>query len=53
MPPEVADALKKTGHWNPKEGAAPPAATWNTLDVARPGGATEPGKVPAAGRSGS
>jgi cytochrome c-type biogenesis protein CcmE len=44
MPPEVADALKKTGHWNPKEGAAPPAANWNTLD---------PGKAPAAGRSGS
>ena len=38
-----AEALKKTGHWNPKEGGAPPAATWNTL---------EPGKAPA-GRSGS
>ena len=22
MPKEVADALKKTGHWNPKEGGA-------------------------------
>ena len=44
MPPEVADALKKTGHWNPKEGGAPPAASWNTLD---------PGKAPAAARSGS
>ena len=52
MPPEVAEALKKTGHWNPQAGAAPPAATWNTLDVARPGGATEPGRAPA-GRSGS
>ena len=30
MPPEVADALRRTGHWNPAEGAAPPAATWNT-----------------------
>lgn len=30
MPPEVADALRRSGHWNPSEGAAPPAATWNT-----------------------
>lgn len=30
MPPEVADALRRTGHWNPAEGAAPPAASWNT-----------------------
>jgi cytochrome c-type biogenesis protein CcmE len=38
MPPEVADALKRSGHWNPAEGAAPPAATWNTLSPAqRPG----------------
>jgi cytochrome c-type biogenesis protein CcmE len=44
MPPEVADALKRSGHWNPAEGAAPPAASWNTLDPAR---------APAAGRSGS
>jgi cytochrome c-type biogenesis protein CcmE len=38
MPPEVADALKRSGHWNPNEGAAPPAATWNTLEPARPAG---------------
>ncbi|MDO9711110.1 cytochrome c maturation protein CcmE [Paracraurococcus lichenis] len=44
MPPEVAEALKKSGHWNPAQGAPPPAATWNTL---------EPGKSPAQGRSGS
>jgi len=31
MPKDVADALKKAGHWNPGEGAPPPAATWNTL----------------------
>ena len=31
MPKEVADALKKTGHWDPKQGAPPPAATWNAL----------------------
>ena len=30
MPPEVADALKRAGHWNPAEGAPPPAAEWNT-----------------------
>ncbi len=32
MPPEVADALKRSGHWNPAEGGAPPAASWNRLD---------------------
>jgi cytochrome c-type biogenesis protein CcmE len=33
MPPEVADALKRSGHW--KEGEPPPpAATWNTLTPA-------------------
>jgi cytochrome c-type biogenesis protein CcmE len=33
MPKEVADALKKSGHWNPDVGnpggGPPPAATWN------------------------
>ena len=36
MPPEVADALRRAGHWNPAQGAAPPPATWNTLDPQRP-----------------
>lgn len=36
MPPEVADALKRSGHWNPNQGAAPPPATWNTLEPGRP-----------------
>jgi cytochrome c-type biogenesis protein CcmE len=31
MPKDVADALKKSGRWNPTEGPPPPAATWNTL----------------------
>jgi cytochrome c-type biogenesis protein CcmE len=31
MPKEVAEALKKSGHWNPEQGPPPPAATWNTL----------------------
>ena len=35
MPPEVADALKRSGHWNPAAGGAPPAASWNRLDAAR------------------
>jgi cytochrome c-type biogenesis protein CcmE len=32
MPPEVADALKRAGQWNPAQGPAPAAATWNTLN---------------------
>jgi len=36
MPPEVADALKRSGHWQPEQGPAPPASSWNTLDPARP-----------------
>jgi cytochrome c-type biogenesis protein CcmE len=43
MPPEVADALKRAGHWQPEQGAPPPPATWNTLDPNRP----------APGRTGS
>ena len=52
MPPEVADALRRSGHWNPTQGAAPPAATWNTLDPARQSGATDPAR-PAPPRTGS
>ena len=33
MPKEVAEALKKSGHWNPEKGPPPPASTWNTLSV--------------------
>jgi cytochrome c-type biogenesis protein CcmE len=29
MPKEVADALKKSGRWNPSAGPPPPASTWN------------------------
>ncbi len=36
MPPEVADALKRSGHWDPSKGAAPPAASWNTLTPGQP-----------------
>lgn len=31
MPPEVADALKRAGHWQPEQGAPPPPNQWNTL----------------------
>ena len=30
MPPEVADALRRAGHWNPAQGPAPAPGTWNT-----------------------
>jgi cytochrome c-type biogenesis protein CcmE len=43
MPPEVADALKRAGHWNPAQGAAPPPAQWNTLDPSRPAAAQRTG----------
>jgi cytochrome c-type biogenesis protein CcmE len=47
MPPEVADALKRAGHWQPEQGAPPPPSTWNTLnpDQSRP--------PPPPGRTGS
>jgi cytochrome c-type biogenesis protein CcmE len=38
MPKEVADSLKKSGHWNPASGPPPPASTWNTGLVKGAGG---------------
>jgi len=38
MPKEVADALKKSGHWNPASGPPPPASTWNAGAVKGAGG---------------
>lgn len=38
MPKEVADALKRSGHWNPEQGPPPPAATWNTLTAPKNAG---------------
>ena len=35
MPKDVADALKKSGRWNPSAGPPPPASTWNTLAAAK------------------
>ncbi len=37
MPKEVAEALKKSGRWNPAAGPPPPAATWNQ-STRRPSG---------------
>jgi len=38
MPPEVKDALERAGHWNPEQGAPPPASGWNTMRPAQVGG---------------
>lgn len=35
MPPDVAAALKRTGHWKPEEGPPPAASTWNTMSDER------------------
>jgi cytochrome c-type biogenesis protein CcmE len=32
MPKEVAEALKKSGHWNPAAGSPPPSAAWNAAE---------------------
>ncbi len=37
MPKEVAEALKKSGRWNPGAGLPPPASTWNQ-QASRPNG---------------
>ncbi|HTW29201.1 MAG TPA: cytochrome c maturation protein CcmE [Acetobacteraceae bacterium] len=33
MPKDVAEALKKSGRWNPAYGPPPPASTWDTMTV--------------------
>jgi len=39
MPKEVADALKKSGRWEPDKGTPPPpASSWNTLAPKATGG---------------
>jgi cytochrome c-type biogenesis protein CcmE len=37
MPKEVADALKRSGRWNPAAGPPPAAATWNQPAAKPPG----------------
>jgi cytochrome c-type biogenesis protein CcmE len=52
MPKEVADALKRSGRWNPAAGPPPPASTWNAaLGNAGVGGGAD-GNAPA-GRANS
>ena len=31
MPKDVADALKKSGRWDPAKGGPPPASEWTAL----------------------
>jgi cytochrome c-type biogenesis protein CcmE len=38
MPKDVAEALKRSGRWNPSAGPPPPAASWNAMDVPKAGG---------------
>jgi cytochrome c-type biogenesis protein CcmE len=38
MPKEVADAIKRAGHWDPAKGAPPPAESWNLLTGKAPSG---------------
>jgi cytochrome c-type biogenesis protein CcmE len=38
MPKEVVEALKKSGRWNPANGAPPAASTWDALKVKSAGG---------------
>ncbi len=38
MPPEIAEALKKSGQWKPESGPAPPPGGWNTLTPRKSGG---------------
>jgi cytochrome c-type biogenesis protein CcmE len=33
MPKEVAEALRRSGKWDPRYGKAPDAASWNTMTV--------------------
>jgi cytochrome c-type biogenesis protein CcmE len=57
MPKEVADALKRSGRWNPAAGPPPPASSWNAAagDAAAGNAAAEKatvGTTPAGSPSG-
>ena len=45
MPPDVADALKRSGNWNPAQGAPPPAASWNMLNTTGSSASPTPGRT--------
>jgi len=38
MPKDVAEALKRSGRWDPAEGPPPAASTWDTMRVKGAGG---------------
>jgi cytochrome c-type biogenesis protein CcmE len=38
MPKDVVEALKASGRWNPADGEAPPASTWDTMSIKHTGG---------------
>lgn len=43
MPKEVADALQKTGKWDPRFGPPPDAASWNSMTAPQPTPPNRPG----------
>jgi cytochrome c-type biogenesis protein CcmE len=47
MPPDVADALKKSGRWSPDKGAPPASALWNAPDWNAPVSNTSVSNTPA------
>ncbi|MBE1722817.1 cytochrome c maturation protein CcmE [Bombella apis] len=46
MPKEVADALQKSGRWDPRFGPPPNAADWNSMTVPHPDTPPGPGAAP-------
>lgn len=43
MPREVADALQKSGKWDPRFGPPPNAASWNSMTAPQPAPQNRPG----------
>jgi cytochrome c-type biogenesis protein CcmE len=41
MPRDVAEALKRSGHWNPSVGGPPPASTWDMTTPTQPAAARQ------------
>jgi cytochrome c-type biogenesis protein CcmE len=52
MPKEVADALKRSGRWNPAAGPPPPASSWNAAEGDAAAGKATVGTTPAGGQTG-
>jgi cytochrome c-type biogenesis protein CcmE len=52
MPKEVADALKRSGRWNPAAGPPPPASSWNAAVGDAAAGKASVGTTPAGGQTG-